>query len=63
MAVAATTYSNEVRAYFDVPTSETQRTYGGQFYGGQRTYGAYSIKRARTRFTNESRFRDENKIR
>ena len=63
MAAVIPTFTNEVRHYPDQPDDETVLHYGGQFYGGTQTYGGYTIQRARTRFKNESRYKDEDTIR
>lgn len=58
MADTPTVYRNR-ESHFPDQEDQTHETYGGGLFGGQNTYGAYSITRARTRYKNQSRFKDE----
>jgi hypothetical protein len=58
MADSSTEYRNEIRHYPD-QDAPTDVVYSGDFYAGADVYADRAITRARTRFKNESRFKDE----
>lgn len=58
MAANPTEYRNVV-SHIPDHDDQTHETVAGEFFAGADTYSAYSITRARTRYTNQSRFKDE----
>lgn len=62
MADSPTTYKNEIRHYPGADFDLEPDVYADEFWAGDDAYAARAVRRARTRYKNESRFKDEDAI-